>query len=292
VPNIYSKKRLNINLLKHLSYRLVIPLIELKHIAENVEPLYKFYKEPKKNGGFRGISNPTPRLKKIQKAIHKLLTEIKISDSAHGGIKGRSNLTNAQCHCNQRFLLNLDFKNFFPSISHYKVYELFHKTLGCSSEVAKVLTRLTTVRGQVPQGGSMSTDIANLVMGEIDKRLEGLSKKYDINYTRFVDDMSFSGKTIPDKFISTAKQIISQSSFDLNSEKEHLSDGSMPKVITGLSVNRKKPTVPRHVKRAIRKEAYLFSKYESNNLSAADKMSREKQIQGKLSYVNYITEIK
>jgi hypothetical protein len=68
---------------------------ELERIAEQAEHLYKFDKEPKKDGSFRDISKPSYRLKRIQSAIHHLLREIKVSESAHGGIKGRSNLTNA-----------------------------------------------------------------------------------------------------------------------------------------------------------------------------------------------------
>ena len=247
MPKPYSKTRLNLKSTKHLSLRLGIPEQELKSVSLKAESLYSFDKAPKKNGGFREISKPHPRLKKIQSSIHRLLLEVRVANSAHGGIKGRSNLTNAQVHCNKCFLLNLDFTTFFPNISHYRVFGLFHKELGCSPEVASLLTRLTTVKGQVPQGGSMSTDIANLVMRSTDKRLEGLSKEFGITYTRYVDDMSFSGNTIPENFIRLSKQIISQSEFTLNSDKEMIADAPKPKIVTGLSVSRKRPNVPRKI---------------------------------------------
>ncbi|MBW2470354.1 MAG: RNA-directed DNA polymerase [Deltaproteobacteria bacterium] len=185
MPDPYSKNKLDIKTLKHLSKRLGFPVSELQEIASCAESLYKFDKKPKKNGGFREISKPNFRLKRVQSAIHKLLREARISNSAHGGIKGRSNLTNAKVHCNQSLLLNMDLKNFFPSISHYKVFELFHKELGCSESVASLLTKLTTVKGQVPQGGPMSTDLANLVFRKTDLRLEGLAKKFGLNFTRY-----------------------------------------------------------------------------------------------------------
>ncbi len=163
MPKPYSKKYLNLKSLEHLSHRLGFHLGELQRIAAKAESLYSFEKEPKKSGGFRDISKPHHTLKKIQKAIHRLLKEVKISDCAHGGISGRSNLTNAQRHCNQKWVLNLDFKSFFPSISNYQVNNLFLRELRCSPAVASLLTRLCTVRGQLPQGGCMSTDIANLV---------------------------------------------------------------------------------------------------------------------------------
>jgi RNA-directed DNA polymerase len=191
-------------------------------------------------------------------------------------------------HCNQKLLLNLDLKSFFPSISHYKVFELFHKKLGCSEPVASLLTKLSTIKGQVPQGGPMSTDLANLVFRDTDLRLEGLAKQFGINFTRYVDDLSFSGKDIPLNFINLAKQIIDQSGFVLNPEKEIFSDSSMPKVVTGLSVGRKRPNVPRHIRREVRKQAYLFQKYEAQILTEDEGFSRAQQIRGKISYINYI----
>ena len=251
MPDFYSRQKLNLNSLKHLSLRLAFPTRKLQEVAAQAEILYTFDREHKKNGGFRDISKPHYRLKIIQSAIHRLLFEVRVSDSAHGGIKKRSNLTNAQVHCNQRLLLNLDFKEFFPSISHYRIYSLFHVELGCSPQVASILTRLTTVKGQVPQGGPMSTDLANLVMRNTDERLEGLARKFDLNYTRFVDDITFSGEKISKEFVQIAKEIILQSGFYLNPEKEDLIDNSKLKIVTGLAVHRKRPNFPRNKRRTI-----------------------------------------
>jgi RNA-directed DNA polymerase len=290
LPKPYSKNKLDIKTLKHLSKRLGFTISVLQEIASCSKFLYKFDKEPKKNGGFREISKPHFRLKRVQSAIHKLLQEIRVSNSAHGGIKCRSNLTNAKVHCNQSLLLNLDLRNYFPSISHYRVFELFHKKLGCSESVASLLTKLTTVKGQVPQGSPMSTDLANLVFREIDLRLEGLTKQFGLNFTRYIDDLSFSGKDIPQKFIRLANQIIDQSGFVLNPEKEILSDHSMPKIVTGLSVNRKRPNVPRNVRREVRRQAYLFQKHDAPKLTEYDAYIRDQQISGKMSYINYINK--
>jgi hypothetical protein len=184
----------------------------------------------------------------------------------------------------------LDLKNFFPSISHDRVYALFHKELGCSPEVASLLTKLSTVKGQVPQGGSMSTDIANLILRKTDLRLEKLTDKYKIKYTRFVDDISFSGDIIPKSFVETAKKIISQSSFEFNSDKEKLLDNSKAKLVTGLGINRKKPNIPRSLRRQVRKEDYLFSKFESKQLNQPDRIKKDQRISGKKAYIDYINK--
>ncbi|SPD74275.1 RNA-directed DNA polymerase (Retron-type reverse transcriptase) [uncultured Desulfobacterium sp.] len=284
------KRTLNINSVKHLSYHLGFPPSEILQVASGAENLYNFKEAPKKSGGVREISIPRKRLKRIQTSIHTLLAKIAMPDCAHGGIKGRSNLTNAQPHCNKRFLLNLDLKNFYPSISHYMVYALFHKTLKCSSEVSSILTKLTTVKGQVPQGGSMSTDIANLVLRELDKRIGKLSTLYGITYTRYVDDISLSGNFIPDIFIRKIKQIVLQTGFQLKTEKEALRGPSEPKYVTGLSVNRKKPNVPRLTRREVRKEAYLFNRFPEKNLEDFLFTKKYQQIKGKLAYIDYIKQ--
>jgi len=134
----------------------------------------------------------------------------------------------------------------------------------------------------------MSTDIANLVLRDTDERLERLSAKYNINYTRFVDDISFSGKAIPDAFIALAKKVILQSGFQLNTDKESLIGNGATKQVTGLFVNRRKPNVPRRNRREVRKEAYLFGKYGKNQLEESIYTKRDQQIKGKLAYIDYI----
>lgn len=288
MPRPLSKRTLDINTLDHLSHRLGFPVDELQKVASHVEDLYTFQEKLKKSGGVRIISNPRHRLKRIQKSIHNLLREVALSKSAHGGVKGKSNITNARPHCKQQCLLDLDLKTFFPSISHYKVYELFHRKLKCAPPVARLLTALTTVNGQVPQGAPTSTDLANLVMRDTDERLERLSSKFNINYTRCVDDMSFSGIVIPITFISEAKKIISQSGFTLNPDKECIRKMGEAKHVTGLSVNRTMPNVPRKKRRQVRGEAHIFEKFEKEKLGESARAKREQQIRGKLAYINYV----
>lgn len=289
MPKPYSKDHLNIVKLENLALRLGFPLSVLEKAAEKAEISYWFRKEPKSSGkGFRDISEPKYLLKKIQQSIHKLLLEIKVSDSAHCGIKKRSNLTNAKHHCKKQRLFSLDFKDYFPHISNNRVYTLFLHELNCTPEVASLLTRLCTVRRQVPQGGPMSMDIANLVCRELDKRMEGLTAKYGLVYTRHCDDINISGKAIPESFKKQAKKIIRQSGFPLNTDKESLTNHADGHSVVGLNVNRKKPNVARNTKREWRKEKYKFDQFEAHDLPEAEKIRREQKIKGRESYVKYI----
>jgi hypothetical protein len=289
VPELYSKTHLNINTLSHLSHRLGFNLKELQKIASKAETLYKFDREPKKSGqGYREISKPSYKLKSIQKSIHMLLLEIKVSKIAHCGIKGKSNLSNAKNHCNKNWIFSLDFENFFPNISHHRVYGLFFRDLKCAPKVASLLTRLSTVRKQVPQGGPMSMDLANLVCRKLDQHLEILCAKYGISYTRHCDDLNFSGKRIPESFKKNVKDIIKRSGFLLNSDKELCTPHHKAQSVVGLRVNRKTPLVPRNIKRKWRQERYYFEKYEKNELVEGEKIKKKQRLDGQEAYVNYI----
>lgn len=88
MPKAYSKKHLCITRLTHLSYRLGFPTKLLEEVADKAEEYYKFMLLQKPNGGVREISIISQPLKKIQRAIHRLLTEIYLPEYVHGGVRG------------------------------------------------------------------------------------------------------------------------------------------------------------------------------------------------------------
>ena len=288
VPKAYSKEHLCISSLKHLSYRLGFPEQLLEEVADKLEEYYKFILIQKPNGGVREISIISQPLKKIQSAIHRLLTELYLPEYVHGGVKEKNNYSNAKVHCKKNFILKLDLEKYFPSISNSRVYGLFLHELKCSQDVARLLTKLCTIKAQVPQGASTSTDIANLVFRKTDCRLKGLATKFGLEYTRFVDDLTFSGQNIPCRFINIVKSIVSDSGFRLNNSKEKLRGKHQPQVITGLVVKFKKPRVPRKKKREWRKDKYKFEKFGLATFSDEDRSKKELQLEGWSNYLNCI----
>lgn len=288
MPKAYSKEHLCITRLTHLSYRLGFPTKLLEEVADKAEEYYQFMLLQKPNGGVREISIISQPLKKIQKAIHQLLTEIYLPEYVHGGVREKSNYTNAKVHCKKDLVLKLDLEKYFPSISHNRVYGLFLHELKCSRDVARLLTKLITINGQVPQGASTSTDIANLVFRKTDYRLNGLATKFGLKYTRFVDDLTFSGRNISQRFINIVKSIIKDTGFRLNNDKEELRAKHQPQVVTGLSVKFKKPRVPRKKKREWRKDKYKFDKFGLDTLIDEDRSKKELQIEGRSNYLNCI----
>src|SRR5689334_5060985 len=112
------------------------PVFELQHLSGLIGVDYEYvlsainsptshyreFKLPKRKGGFRLISVPYPGLLACQRWIHReIVGKVPVSAAAHGFVKGRSILTNAQAHLGQECLLRLDIKDFFPSISLRRV---------------------------------------------------------------------------------------------------------------------------------------------------------------------------
>ena len=287
----HAKLTLEIRTVKHLTYRLGISEEELRSVAEQVDTLYQSWEEPKKNGKMRQITAPKKRLKDIQKAIKRLLMEIDISDCAHGGIKNHSPITNALHHTGKKWLFWLDFKDFFPNISHHQIYTMFRHDLNCSPDVSSLLTKLCTYNGQLPQGTPTSPYLTNIICRCLDKRLKGLANKFQIKYTRYCDDLCFSGNTIPLIFQEKIKQIILQHHFILNPDKEDTKGRHEPQIVTGLSTNQKRIRIPRKVRRDWRKEAHIFNKYEKDSLPAAISEKRDRSIKGKKAYLEYVRKI-
>lgn len=173
---------------------------------------------PKKTGGLRKISAPMPRLKQAQHwVLHEILEKLPTHDAAHGFVAGRSIVTNARPHIGRQVVVNLDLKDFFPTVSWIRVRGLF-RSFGYSLEASTVLALLCTeaevdeveIDGKrwfvhrsapdaapgtiarfLPQGSPCSPAITNLICVRLDQRLTGLARKLGFTYTRYADDLTF-----------------------------------------------------------------------------------------------------
>lgn len=162
---------------------------------------YKDYHIQKKTGGFRKISAPIPSLKWGQHWIqHNILERVidSLPDSVHGFIKNRSIQTNALPHVNSEWIINIDLKDFFDSISRKKVLDFFSQ-LGYEDSVSTFLSNVctkfsdATYQRALPQGAPTSPLLANLLTIDLDKDIERLAHNLDMRYTRYADDITLSG---------------------------------------------------------------------------------------------------
>lgn len=231
--------------LNHLSYLLKTNKKELKEITDNLDNFYKPYSDPKKNKDgtlrvkngkieTREICPSNGRLKEIQFRIKTLiLRKFEFKDFIQGGVKGKDNISNAKYHQGNKYFFITDIKNFFPSVNHKDVYNMFIEN-GFSPDVSSILTKLTTYKYFVPQGIPTSTYITNLVATPIDIELIELCLRNDIKYTRFVDDLNFSSKKEFQNLIPDFIDIINSHNLKINNRKTKYKIG--PTVVTGIEV--------------------------------------------------------
>ncbi|QDT65313.1 reverse transcriptase family protein [Calycomorphotria hydatis] len=243
----------------------------LTHITERQfrpqslsEAHYTFHWMPKKFGGARLIEAPKPLMRKVQHQILRgILDHVPAHDAAHGFVKHRSVLTNAAPHVGQRVVLRMDLENFYANIRFSRVAAIFRE-LGYSREAALWLARLCTsglpprmplpegrganlVRNytarHLPQGAPTSPALANFSAYSLDVRLTGLANSFHANYTRYADDLTFSGG---DRFLRSLRvfiplvnQIITQERFIAQPAKRRVIRDNQRQKVTGVVVNQK-----------------------------------------------------
>lgn len=232
--------------IQQLGWWLGVPASELIQLAKEIDQ-HEHYREKSildsKKQKLRCFKVPDRRLKDVQKRIlRNILVNHPVSQGMHGGVSGRSPRTNATRHLNTECIVNIDIRDFFPSVQHRQVAKMFKRDFNCGKKTTWLLTRLTTVDGQLPQGAPTSTMIANIVLDRpVDRAIETISTQLDVGFTRFVDDITFSGKNGPRLINFTAKSV---SKIGLRTWRKNGKLNIIPhwqrQEVTGLTVNRKK----------------------------------------------------
>lgn len=231
---------------------------------------YRYRWVERRSGLPRLIEAPKLRLKEIQRWIlREILAQVPAHDAAHGFTRGRSAITHATLHCGQPVVLALDLRDFFPSVAAGRVYGIF-RTIGYPPPVAHVLTGLCTnvtalvawdalpaVAGghsgarfrlaralatpHLPQGAPTSPALANLSAFGLDRRLSGLAGAFGLRYSRYADDLTFSGPALRGRRSAAvaehAATIAREESFALQPRKSRLRTAARRQLVTGVVVN-------------------------------------------------------
>lgn len=223
----------------------------------------------KPSGGQRYLMVPLPKLKAVQRAlVEKLINKLPVHDAAHGFRKGRDVLSGASVHVSKEVVISLDIRDFFPSFTFRRVSGYF-RSLGYGRGTAVALANLTTARlndarikqgnrwvyaarvhklhtyshPELPQGAPTSPGISNAICRRMDKRLAGLARKFGADYTRYADDMTFSGDDDlafhAPKFIGLVTKIVQSEGLTINDKKTRVMRQGRQQRVTGVVVNHK-----------------------------------------------------
>lgn len=259
--------------------------------------VYKKVRINKRGGGEREIFKvENDELRNAQREIKEyLIKEYDPCECVHGFRRGKSPFTNAKQHLSKKYITTIDIKNFFPSIKYSRVKDIFI-SLGCCDDIAGKFSHLTTFQDSLPQGLYTSPIISNIVLNELDKKLEKYSFENNLTYTRYGDDLTFSSN-IEIINISPIKEIIEEEGFMLNENKTRNMNRGLSQIVTGLTVfDDKYPRIPKRIKKRLRLHMYYIKKYGSDSHLAINNVgvNRKKHVWGVdniFGWIYYINSI-
>jgi RNA-directed DNA polymerase len=278
--------------LQKFAWVIRVPLEELLRIADeaqaNWQSHYKHFALDTGPSKKRHIYEPKPRLKEVHRRLGRfVLSKLDFGDHAHGGIRGRSPMTHASEHLGSRRVVTNDIKSFFPSVSHRVVYAMLRRDHAFGRDVAALITRLTTIEGYLKEGAPTSGHLANLVLtNTLDRALRPMLEATSTRYTRYVDDMAFSGDN-PMPLITASAKLLSKSGLKVHRtrrplppicdeyparkpSKLRIADRSEPQLITGLLANcTDRLTYPRKERAKIRAAIHQLRAMEASTEMAS-----------------------
>lgn len=244
----YAEKLFNNNLpivynITHLSNLTLIKknyIMQAATVSKHSEAYYREFSIPKKKRHeTRTIFEPLPNLKNIQYWIlRNILYNIPVSPYAKAYKVNVGLKQNLRFHKDQKKVLNLDIENFFPSIKIEVINNVFLQ-LGYSTTVSKILSKLCALKDTLPQGAPTSPYLSNIVMIPFDEAVSQFCKNLKIHYTRYSDDLSFSGDFDEVQVQSYVEEKLNQLGFNLNDRKRKLMHSSQRQIVTGVVVNEK-----------------------------------------------------
>ena len=234
---------------------------------------YRYRWLPRRSGLPRLVEAPKARLKEVQRwVLHEILDHVPPHAASHGFVRERSVLTHAAVHTGQGVVVRLDLRDFFASVAAGRVYGLY-RALGYEVSIARTLTGLCTntipttiwsarqppaqpglvqphfwlgrqlATAHLPQGAPTSPALANLVAFGLDRRLTGLSAALGMRYSRYADDLTFSGphmtRSANRTLLSAATEIIRAEGFRLHPDKSTLRSAAQRQLVTGVVVNQR-----------------------------------------------------
>lgn len=219
----------------------------------------------------RSVQEPTQKLRRVHNRILSLLRRMSYPDYVQGAVKHRSYQTNAEAHKGSREAATFDISSFYGSTKYHLVHDFFVRVMCCPSDIAGKLANLTTCNGAMSTGSPLSPLLSFWVAKKMFDECHTLAGSYNLKFTCYIDDLTFSGEKIPRILKSKIKIIVSRYGYKLAEHKTRHFKFGQPAHITGIISLNKKLHVPFSRLMAVRKvtnaiegngESFGFTKEE------------------------------
>ena len=269
---------------------------------------------PKRDGGLRLIEAPKSDLKAAQRRLlHQLLALVPPHAAAHGFVRQRGAKSYATPHAGQAVVLRFDLADFFVSIPMARVAALF-RSLGYPQHIVTMLAQLCGHRHRnprlltqldpslrarardphLPQGAPTSPALANLCAYRLDVRLAGLAQSLGAQYTRYADDLAFSGsESLARRFRwmeQTVTLIAREEGFSVNARKTRKMKPGVRQVIAGVVVN-DAPAAPRHIVRTLQATLFNCIKHGPQSQNRTGEAYFRAHLLGNIAWVRHLNPV-
>ena len=258
-------------------------------LSNHLEKHYHNVLIPKRDGSKRKLSVPDLILKRVQKSIaDNILVQYPVSNYAKAYKIGGSVQHNAQPHVGKRKILKLDIEGFFDHILYSQVKNIVFCEEKFAEPIRVLLTMLCYYKESLPQGAPTSPAITNIIMYDFDETVGAFCNDRGISYTRYCDDMTFSGDFDEREVIAFVKGELCKLGLFLKNRKTAVVPASKRQTVTGIVVN-EKLNITKEYKKNIRQEMYYIQKFgvedHLKRMDVADKRQYVLSLRGRIAFV-------
>lgn len=258
-------------------------------LSNNLEKHYHNVLIPKRDGSKRKLSVPDLILKRVQKSIaDNILVQYPVSKYAKAYKIGGSVQHNAQPHVGKKKILKLDIEGFFDHILYSQVKNIVFCEEKFAEPIRVLLTMLCYYKESLPQGAPTSPAITNIIMYDFDQTVGAFCNDRGISYTRYCDDMTFSGDFDEREVIAFVKGELCKLGLFLKNRKTAVVPASKRQTVTGIVVN-EKLNITKEYKKNIRQEMYYIQKFgvedHLKRMDVADKQQYVLSLRGRIAFV-------
>ena len=257
-------------------------------LSNNLDKHYRNTFIPKHDGSKRKLSVPDTILKKVQRSIsNNILSHYPISHYATAYTSGSSVQKNASLHVGKQKILKLDIEKFFDNILYARVKDVVFCEDKFSEPIRILLTMLCYYKESLPQGAPTSPAITNIIMYDFDEKIGKFCEENNISYTRYCDDMTFSGDFDEKAVVFVVKDELRKLGLFLKNRKTAVIPNTKRQTVTGIVVN-EKIGLTKEYKNKIRQEIYYIKKYGIDHLRKIGEPNKQQyfnSLKGRVAFV-------